>query len=346
MPLFIDLHVGNGLNSDLIKACHLADKSIQDQYGVRYLQVIFNESQGCLFCIMEGPDKESCERVHRESHGNTACNLSEITNGDFSTLMANKQKDAFDFTLNHDGTLDTGNRAVLAINFLGPPQHDADAKEVIIKTLAKFEGRAGQSIGNESLAIFETCTTALKAAKNIREQIIDAKLPVEVRMGLTVGLPLKETGNFFEDASQSARCFSFISENGQITACSKVVQFYDGDIKSEPSFLKILSPNDEKFIKHMKVCVEQVWNNSDITMPDFTRDVGVSKSQLTRKIRALTGLSPKDFLNEVRLRNSVSIMKDEGRNVSQAAMEIGFSNPSYFTKLFRKRFGRAPSDFC
>jgi AraC-like DNA-binding protein len=345
MPLFIDLHVDSNLTSDLVKACHLADKSVQDKYGVRYLQIILNESKGCLFCLMEGPDKESCERVHREAHGNTACNLSEITNGDFSTLMANKRKGESDFTFNHDGSLDTGNRAVLAINFLGPPQHDADAKEVINKTITKFKGRAVHNFGNEFIAIFEACVAALKAAKSIRAQIIETKFPVEIRMGLTIGLPLKETGNFFEEASQSARCFSFISENGQITVCSKVKQFYDGDI-DETSVVKILSPNDEKFIKHMKVCVEQVWNKSEITMPDFTRDVGVSKSQLTRKIRALTGLSPKDFLNEVRLRNSVRMMKDEGRNVSEAAIEIGFSNPSYFTKVFRKRFGKAPSDFC
>jgi AraC-like DNA-binding protein len=170
-------------------------------------------------------------------------------------------------------------------------------------------------------------------------------LSLEVRMGVTVGLPLKETGNFFEEVSQSANRFSFISQNGEITACSRVKQLYDGDIGSGTNSIKILNTAEEKFLREVMNCVDKVWNKSEVTLPDFTREVGVSKSQLTRKIKTLTGLSPKDFLNEVRLRNSVRLLEDEGSNVTEAAMAIGFSNPSYFTKVFRKRFGKAPSDF-
>jgi AraC-like DNA-binding protein len=345
MPLFIDLHVDSNLTSDVVKSCHSEDKAIQDKYGVRYLQIILNESQGCLFCLMEGPDKETCERVHRESHGNTACNLSEITNGDLGALMANKQKDGFDFTLNRDGTLDTGNRAILSIQLLGPPQNYSHAKEIVSRVIHEHEGRRGESFGNECIVIFETCTSAIKAAKSIRSEILENALSLEVRMGVTVGLPLKETGNFFEEVSQSANRFSFISQSGEITACSKVKQLYDGDIGSGTNSIKILNTAEEKFLRDVMNCVDKVWNQSEITLPDFTREVGVSKSQLTRKIKTLTGLSPKDFLNEVRLRNSVRLLEDEGSNVTEAAMAIGFTNPSYFTKVFRKRFGKAPSDF-
>jgi AraC-like DNA-binding protein len=344
MPLFIDLHVDHNMTSDIVKSCHSADKAIQDKYGVRYLQIILNESQGCLFCLMEGPDKESCVRVHQEAHGLLACNLSEITNGDLGALMANKQKDGFDFTINHDGSLDTGNRAILSIHLLGLPEHYIAAKEIIKRALLEHDGKAGESFGKQAIAIFETCTSAMRAAKNVRAQIIEKALPLEVRMGVTIGLPLKETGKFFEEASQSANRFSFISENGEITACLKVKQLYNGDITADTGRIKIIAPNDEKLLKQVMDCVDECWNKSEVKVDDFTREVGISKSQLTRKIRMLTGMSPNDFLNEVRLRNSVHLLEEESNNVSEAALAIGFSNPSYFTKLFRKRFGKAPSD--
>src|SRR5579872_140587 len=123
MPLFIDLHIDHNLTPDLIKKCHVADKAIQAKYGVRYLQILLNQPQGYLFCLIEGPDKESCAKVHQEAHGQIACNILEITESDFSALLANTKKDGTDFTLTSDGTIDTGMRALLALSLLGSPEH-------------------------------------------------------------------------------------------------------------------------------------------------------------------------------------------------------------------------------
>jgi len=67
----------------------------------------------------------------------------------------------------------------------------------------------------------------------------------------------------------------------------------------------------------------------------------MSKSQLARKLNALSGLSPNDFLKEFKLRKAIALMEDQNMNIAEVTMAIGFSNPSYFTKCFRKRFGKA-----
>jgi AraC-like DNA-binding protein len=72
--------------------------------------------------------------------------------------------------------------------------------------------------------------------------------------------------------------------------------------------------------------------------------LGMSKSQLTRKLKVLSNLTPNDFIKEFRLRKSIQLM-DQNLNIAEVTMAIGFSNPSYFTKCFRKRFGKAPSEF-
>ncbi len=345
MPLFIDLHIDHNLTPEVIKECHVADKSIQAKYGVRYLQILLNQPQGYLFCLIEGPDKESCAKVHQEAHGNIACNILEITESDFSALLANTKKDGTDFTLNSDGTLDTGIRALLGINLLGSPEHYSEAKEIIREGLQPNEGRTGEVLDNRLVVIFDNSTAAIDAGIRIRNKLIERTLPIELRMAVDIGSPLEVKGNFFEEVRKSLEYFSFVSMNGQVTVSSKVLQLYTGDHKPIAGAVKVITSLDEKFLYQVMASVEKVWDKNDMTMPDFAREVGMSKSQLARRLKALTNLSPNDFLKEYKLRKAIALMEDQNMNIAEVTMAIGFSNPSYFTKCFRKRFGKAPSDY-
>jgi len=345
MPLYIDLHIDRNLTLDIIKQFHVADKAIQAKYGVRYLQILLNQPQGYLFCLVEGPDKESCAKVHQEAHGNIACNILEITESDFSALLANKQVDAMDFTLNSDGMLDTGTRVLLYLNLLGAPEHYRAAKEIIKDVLDQDQGRSGESFENQLIVVLDSSTTAIDKALLIRDKIIESTLPIELRMAVNLGPPLQEKGNFFEDVRRSVDYFSFISMNGQVTVSSKIMQLYTGEHKEKTHALKVLSSPDERFLNQVMECIEKVWDKNDVTMPDFAREIGMSKSQLTRKLKALSNLSPNDFLKEYKLRKAIALMEDRNLNIAEVTMAIGFSNPSYFTKCFRKRFGMAPSDY-
>jgi AraC-like DNA-binding protein len=345
MPLYIDLHIDSNLTPDIIKQCHVADKAIQAKYGVRYLQILLNQPQGYLFCLIEGPDKESCAKVHQEAHGNIACNILEITQADFSALLANKQTDAMDFTLNSDGTLDTGTRVLLYLNLLGSPEHYRAAKEIIKDVLDQDQDRTGESFENQLIVVLDSSTAAINKALRIRDEIIRSALPIELRMAVNMGPPLKEKGNFFEDVRRSVDYFSFVSTNGQVTVSSKIMQHFTGDQKEIAHAVKVLSSPDEKFLNQVMECIEKVWDRNDITMPDFAREIGMSKSQLARKLKALSNLSPNDLLKEYKLRKAITLMEERNLNIAEVTMAIGFSNPSYFTKCFRKRFGMAPSDY-
>jgi AraC-like DNA-binding protein len=345
MPLYIDLHIDSQLTPDLIRQCHVADKAIQAKYGVRYLQILLNQPQGYLFCLVEGPDKESCARVHQEAHGNIACNILEITESDFSALLANKKKDATDFTINSDGTLDTGIRALLGISLLGSTDHYKAAKEVIRDVLQQDEGKMEHSFENRLIVIFDSTTAAIDAGIHIRERIAEKKIPIELRLAVSLGSPLESNGSFFEDVRRSVDHFSFISMDGQLTLSSKILDRYTGDTKKIMRALKVISPVDEKFLNLVMEGVERIWDKNDTTTPDFAREVGMSKSQLARKLKTLSDLSPNDFLKEYKLRKAIALMEDRKMNIAEVTMAIGFSNPSYFTKCFRKRFGLAPSNF-
>lgn len=345
MPLFIDLHIDSSLTLDIIKQAHLADKEVQAKHGVRYLQIMLNQPQGYLFCLMEGPDKESCARVHQEAHGHIACNILEITESDFSALLSNKQMDSLDFTVNGDGTFDTGIRTLLYISLLGSPEHRRTAKEIINKVLKQSDGRTGESFENQLMVLFDSATAAIDTALSIEQSIRESRIAVELRMAANLGPPLKEKGNFFEDVRKSVEHFAFLSGNGQVTISSKVMQLYTGDREKNPNAIKIVQAADEKFLSELMDSLEKVWSKNDLTMDEFAREIGVSKSQLARKLKTLIDLTPNDFIKEYKLRRAVSLMDDQGLNMAEISMEVGFSNPSYFTKCFRKRFGKAPSEY-
>jgi hypothetical protein len=82
MPLFMDHHRAvEGLTADAVADAHRKDEEIQDQYGVKYHRYWFNENTGEVFCLVEAPDKETAETVHREAHGLLADEITEVEEG-------------------------------------------------------------------------------------------------------------------------------------------------------------------------------------------------------------------------------------------------------------------------
>ncbi len=106
-----------------------------------------------------------------------------------------------------------------------------------------------------------------------------------------------------------------------------------------------VSPADEKFVTELMDYSEKVWSDTGLQVEDFCKAIGLSKSQLYRKLISLTEKSPNEFIREWRLKEALKLLQKNSGNVSQIAFETGFSSPSYFSKCFLKRFGHLPSDY-
>jgi AraC-like DNA-binding protein len=66
---------------------------------------------------------------------------------------------------------------------------------------------------------------------------------------------------------------------------------------------------------------------------------------LYRKVNALTGISVNDFIRQLRLQKGAQLLSNNWGNIAQVAYEVGFSNPSYFSKCFKEQFGVLPSSY-
>ncbi|WP_332665902.1 DUF4242 domain-containing protein [Aeromicrobium sp.] len=82
MALFMDIHDKvEGLTAEAVAGAHAKDIEIQDQYGVDYKQYWFDEDSGKVFCLVDAPNAEAAERVHREAHGLLADQLIPVKEG-------------------------------------------------------------------------------------------------------------------------------------------------------------------------------------------------------------------------------------------------------------------------
>ena len=82
-----------------------------------------------------------------------------------------------------------------------------------------------------------------------------------------------------------------------------------------------------------------------ISVSDYARDRGLSVSWFTRSFREYTGTSPAQYLISLRISAAQSLLETTDHNVTEIAELVGYDNPLYFSRLFRKQTGMSPSDF-
>ncbi len=100
---------------------------------------------------------------------------------------------------------------------------------------------------------------------------------------------------------------------------------------------------EDAFLQKIRGIVEQHLPDVEFEIDQLARIVGMSRSQLFRKIKALTGQSPSLFIRAIRLHRGRELLQTTGMNVSEVAYEVGFSTPAYFSDAFMEAFGMRPS---
>lgn len=80
MPLYVDIHRKvEGITADAVADAHSKDLQTQAKYGVKYKKYWLDENSGTIFCLVEAPNKETAEKVHREAHGLVADEIHEVS---------------------------------------------------------------------------------------------------------------------------------------------------------------------------------------------------------------------------------------------------------------------------
>jgi signal transduction histidine kinase/ligand-binding sensor domain-containing protein/DNA-binding response OmpR family regulator len=102
---------------------------------------------------------------------------------------------------------------------------------------------------------------------------------------------------------------------------------------------------DAIFIQKAMDIVEKHMSDLDFSSEEFCKEIGMSRSQLHRKLKALTSQPASEFIRTLRLKRAASLLKDSRLSVEEISFRVGFNSPAYFTKCFKALFGKIPSEF-
>ena len=85
-------------------------------------------------------------------------------------------------------------------------------------------------------------------------------------------------------------------------------------------------------------------SNPNLKMDELGDEIGLSRVQMYRKVKVLTGYSPVELLRQMRLQRAFTLLNSTTKTVAEIAYEVGFNTPGYFSKCFREQYGKQPSD--
>jgi len=102
---------------------------------------------------------------------------------------------------------------------------------------------------------------------------------------------------------------------------------------------------DQKFLADLTAIIEANINRPDLNVADIAHSLGVSQTQLYRKVKALLGTGVTDYLQNIRLTKARQLLLQEGSGIAEVAYQTGFSSPSYFSTAFKSKYQVSPSEF-
>ena len=360
MPIYMDFHDLPEVTIEASKKAHLRDVSIQEKYKVRYLQYWINEKEGKAYCLIEGPNKEACRATHREANGIEACNLVEVKGPMYDLFLEDNQTIDHGLVRHFNGEVDNGYRFIMSLQFIRPflltnqkKNRNKTADQLKLECIGIVEKYHGRDINQPEddafIGIFKTPESALNCSLDLRHLLLGSNRKtkyksINFKIGLCAGQPVTEDQGFFEEALNLTKILCSTARISEINTS----RFFSLLSKSEDQIaenngFRIIEDQDVGFLLSLYGFVRNNLEKETLSVDLLGREMAVSRAQLYRKIKSLTGVSPNHFIRDQRLDKALELLKAENSNISDIALAVGFNNPSYFSKCFQNRFGISPS---
>ncbi|MCD7938555.1 MAG: response regulator [Tannerellaceae bacterium] len=106
-----------------------------------------------------------------------------------------------------------------------------------------------------------------------------------------------------------------------------------------------ISPNDRKFMDKLFILMETNMDNGDLIVDDLVKEMAVSRSVFFKKLKALTGLAPVEFIKEIRIKRAASLIEENEYTMTQISYMVGINDSRYFSKCFKQVYGMTPTEY-
>lgn len=360
MPIYMDLHIVPGVTAQQVAEAHLLDVKIQDAFCCKAMTYWLDEDKGCVFCLIEAPDKESVREMHEKAHGLIPHEIISVNSEVVKAFLGRIQDP--EYAIQHTDTKlkvfsDPAFRIILIAKALDLRllQHAVGkerAHELLLLYSTIVRDQSKHYNGSEVfqreegfVMSFANPAEALPCALAIQQKLQTTASLIGLRIALHGGVPVGKDDAIFGNTIRLAQFLCALGKDGQIQVSSTVRRLFqdnDWSVSMRQHNARCLTAAEESFLETLLHALSDSWQDPEFDLLDFSETMSVSKSQLYRKCMAITGMSPNILLREYRLLNALDLLRKEDRNISQTTFDTGFGSPSYFTKCFQKRFGLQP----
>src|SRR5690606_36959133 len=165
---------------------------------------------------------------------------------------------------------------------------------------------------------------------------------VVYRIGISADQPLDHDGKFFSKAIRIGQRLCSTAHDNQILVSALAGRLAAS--RNSSDHIRFLDPSQEEFVFDLLDITDNSLARGDFNVACICKDIGISRPQLYRRMTSFTGRAPNDFLRDLRLDRALSLLRQRTKSISQVALEVGYSNPSYFSKCFAEKFGCLPSE--
>lgn len=358
----MDRHdVSETVTAENVAQLHQADLKIQDKFKCRGLTYWFDENRKTAFCLIEAPTKEAIKAMHDQAHGEVPHRIIEVDASIVESFLGRiedpvkAQKTALNIindpafrvimvieTSNYLNRLEANQFSIFSQKF-----HNS-----VSKTLKKFNGSLVKNDNNNYLVSFKSVTNAVSCALNIQQKFkyvtpkFDSTYRI-LKIALCSGIPVTDKNTIFEEViTLAARMCVFVA--GDLVISSEVKELYESENRNliiDESIIRSIKLSEENFLTQLIDFIDFNWNKSNFNVDEFSKKMGLSKSQLYRKLVKLTGKSANNFLREFRLHKALNLLHKQKGNISEIAYETGFNSQAYFSKCFMDKYGILPSKY-
>ena len=252
-----------------------------------------------------------------------------------------------DLALTLSGEIDSGFRTIMLIDFLELAEGEISIANEIYDCIKEYNGNMVKVPSEKLMVSFIDAYDAIACSIAIAKLFKTLGDKMIFSIGLATGKPVDEHGtDLFEETKKKAEVLSRLGLQPTLQM--------DLDTKRSASRSRDISKIDIKGIKVFdqdsyveieklhKVLIENL-NNSDFNSATLSKQLGLSKTQAYRKISSVFGMPPNKLLSELRLVHAAKTLKKSDKTVAEVAYDSGFNSPTYFTRVFRKKFNVLPT---
>ncbi|MDR0547108.1 MAG: response regulator, partial [Dysgonamonadaceae bacterium] len=112
-----------------------------------------------------------------------------------------------------------------------------------------------------------------------------------------------------------------------------------------PAYSINLMDKDKEFLDKIHTLIEENIENVDFSVDTFARIVGMGRTNFYKKVKGITGHSPNEYINIIRMKKAAELLVTTNLNVSEVSYKVGINDPFYFSKCFKAQYGKTPSQF-